>query len=208
MRLFSFDAARQQKFFKLEQDRITSLIYEWLELERELRPSAFEVQETEKSLTIQLEGLNLDITLDRMDKTEDGKTLLIDYKTGAVVSPNKWFDARMEHPQLPLYALQVQTDAVAFANVKPGEYMFKGIANQDNIIPKLESNLSRYNNDIHSWEDLKNFWKTNLNRIAKEFLEGRLEVDPIDVKDTCKYCDQVTFCRKTELLDFASGEEE
>ncbi|MCH7501690.1 MAG: PD-(D/E)XK nuclease family protein, partial [Nitrospinae bacterium] len=145
--------------------------------------------------------------LDRTDKTEDGKTILIDYKTGTVDSPKKWFEERMEAPQLPLYALQVQTDAVAYANVKSGEHKFKGITTQDNLIPKLESNLSKYNQDIHSWEDLKNFWKTNLNGIAKEFLEGHLKVAPLDVKDTCKYCDQVTFCRKTELLASANGEE-
>ena len=114
----------------------------------------------------------------------------------------------MEHPQLPLYALQVQTDAVAYANVKPGEFKFRGIATQDNLIPKLESDFSKYNHDIHSWDDLKNFWKINLNRIAKEFLEGHLKVAPLHAKDTCKYCDQVTFCRKTELLASANGEEE
>ncbi len=208
MRLSPFDPTGQQAFFKLEKDRLTSLIHEWLEMERKLRQNPFEVQETEKSLKIQLEGLNLDITLDRMDKTEGGKILLIDYKTGAVDSPKKWFEERMEHPQLPLYALQVQTDAVAYANVKPGEFKFRGIATQDNLIPKLESDFSKYNHDIHSWDDLKNFWKINLNRIAKEFLEGHLKVAPLHAKDTCKYCDQVTFCRKTELLASANGEEE
>ena len=81
------------------------------------------------------------------------------------------------------------------------------MSREDNIIPKVYSNLSKENSDLITWDDLLAFWKRGLNGLAGEFLEGHLKVAPLDVKDTCKYCDQVTFCRKTELLASANGEE-
>ncbi len=202
----SFDADQQSAFYELEQERLTSLILEWME--KDLERSAFEVLKTEEPDEIQLDGLILKIKLDRMDKTPEGKIILIDYKTGRINPPDKWFEDRMEDPQLPLYALQVPADAVAYANVKRGEYKYKGIAVQDNLIPRLESDLSRYNPDLHSWKELSLYWKENLSRTAQEFLAGHLKVDPLNAPDTCRYCDQITLCRKTELLNPFNGEAE
>ena len=206
MQAFALGGSRQRRFYVLESERLVSLIREWMEKELE-RPS-FEVLGTEELREVQFDGLNLKLKLDRVDKTPNGKFILIDYKTGQAAPPTKWFEDHIQEPQLPLYALQIPTDAVAFANVRRGEYKFKGVAAQDDIIPPLKSDYSKHNPDIQSWDRLKTFWKDNLTRTANEFLEGRLEVDPIDGEDICRYCDQITFCRKTELLNHISGNDE
>ncbi len=155
-----------------------------------------------------MDGLPLKIKIDRIDQTLDGKTILIDYKTGHVQNLKKWFGERIEDPQLPLYSLEVKADAVAFANIRKGDSRYRGLSREENIIPKVGSNLSKENSDLETWNDLLAFWKRGLNDLAGEFLKGRLKVAPVHVKDTCRHCDQVTFCRKTELLTSANGEEE
>lgn len=205
MRFFKLDTKRQKVFFELERERLTTLIHQWMEYERER--SHFEVLDTESEKIIHLDGLPLKLKVDRIDQTRDGKTILIDYKTGHAQNLKKWFGERIEDPQLPLYSLEVKADAVAFANIRKGDSRYRGLSREDNIIPKVYSNLSKENSDLEHWDDLLAFWKRGLNGLAGEFLQGHLKVAPLDVKDTCKYCDQVTFCRKTELLASDNGEE-
>ena len=98
-----------KRFFGIEQERLTQLIHEWMEYERERRH--FEVLDTESKKTVQLDGLSFKLKVDRIDQTPDGKTILIDYKTGLVPNLKKWFGERIEEPQLPLYSMEVNADA-------------------------------------------------------------------------------------------------
>ncbi len=202
----AFDTRRQHAYIELEQERLTTLIHEWVECERER--SAFAISDLECEKILQLDGLSLKLKVDRIDRTADGKTVLIDYKTGAVQNINKWFGERIEDPQLPLYSLEIPADAITFASIRRGDTRYRGLSREDNLVPKVRSNFSRQNPDLETWDDVLAFWKQGLNDLASEFLEGRLRVEPLHVKDTCKYCDQLTLCRKTELWASPDGEEE
>jgi ATP-dependent helicase/nuclease subunit B len=206
MRIFKLDTERQKIFFEIERQRLARLICEWMEYERER--SHFEVMDTEGEKKIDLNGLPLKLKVDRIDRTPDGKIILIDYKTGLVQNLKKWFGERIEDPQLPLYSMEVKANAVAFANIRKGDSRYRGLSDEENTIPKVSSNLARENPELETWDDLRSFWKIGLNQLAEEFLQGRLSVSPLHDDDTCKYCDQITFCRKTELLNPANGEEE
>jgi probable DNA repair protein len=206
MQSFELDSKNQSVFFGIEQERLTHLIDEWMEYERKRDP--FEVYATEDEKTVQLAGLPLILRVDRIDQTTDGKTVLIDYKTGAVTNLKKWFGERIEEPQLPLYFMELDADALVFANIRRGDSRYRGLSREENLIPKVSSNITKERPELETWDDLKNFWNTGLNQLAGEFLQGRLTVAPLHDSDTCKYCDQPTLCRKTELLNFQIGEDE
>ncbi len=109
---------------------------------------------------------------------------------------------------MPLYSLTVQADAVAFAILHKGKSCYKGLAREEGLIPKVKSNITKECPELEHWEDMKEYWKRQLHQTAKEFLDGDLRVDPISERETCKYCDQKTFCRKTELLAYTNEEDE
>jgi len=206
MQTFEFDTNTQSVFLGIEQERLTELIHGWMEYERER--SDFEVLAVESEISIKLNDLPLTLKVDRIDQTADGKTVLIDYKTGLVTNLKKWFGERIEEPQLPLYSLKVNVDAIVFANIRKGSFRYRGLSHEENLIPKVTANIIKEHPDLETWEDLKDFWKNGLNLMAKEFLDGYLHVSPLHDDDTCKYCDQLTLCRKTELLTSNNGEEE
>jgi probable DNA repair protein len=206
MRLFNLDTEKQKTFLELERERLTYLIHEWTEYERER--SHFKILDTESEKTIHLDGLPLKLKVDRIDQTQDRKTILIDYKTGLIPNIKKWFGERIEEPQLPLYSMEVDADGIAFANIRKGSSRYRGLSHEEGLIPRVESNLAKENPELETWDDLKTFWKTGLNQLAGEFLQGDLRVSPLHDNETCKYCDQVTLCRKTELLNPQNGEDE
>jgi len=206
MKASAIDVYGQSAFFELEKERLSTLLHEWMEYERERGSFRIRVLESEQSLN--LEDLTLTIKVDRIDESEDGKTTIIDYKTGANQKLKNWFGDRIEEPQLPLYSLIVPADAVAFAILHKGKSGYKGLSCGDSLIPGLESNISKKFPEVKQWDDLKQYWKLHLHHTAQEFLNGVSRVDPISEKETCKFCDQKTLCRKTELLNHFDGEDE
>jgi len=206
MKEFKFDTKAQSVFLDIEQERLTQLIDEWMEYERER--GQFKILSTESEKVIHLEGLPLKLQVDRIDQTPDGKTILIDYKTGLILNLKKWFGERIEDPQLPLYSMEVNADAIAFANIRKGNSRYRGLSRDEDLIPRVSSNITKEQPELETWDDLKNFWKAGLKQLANEFLMGNLSVTPLHDSDTCKYCDQLTLCRKTELLTSNSGDKE
>ena len=81
--------------------RLTRLVTEWLEFERER--VEFSVARTELDVSRSIAGLTLKLRLDRIDRLNDGSLLVIDYKSGNV-SSKLWEMPRPEDVQLPLYA--------------------------------------------------------------------------------------------------------
>jgi probable DNA repair protein len=206
MQEFDFDTNTQSVFLDIEQERLTHLIYEWMEYERER--GQFKILGTESEIVINIEGLPLKLKVDRIDQTPDGKTILIDYKTGLILNLKKWFGQRIEDPQLPLYSMEVNADAIVFANIRKGNSRYRGLSRDEDLIPRVSSNIIKEHPELETWGELKNFWRTGLNDLAKEFLQGSLSVAPLHGNDSCKYCDQLTLCRKTEHLSSNNGEEE
>ena len=206
MRLFNLDTERQRYFYKFECERLISLIHEWMEYERER--SHFNVLDTESEKTIHLNGLPLKLKVDRIDQTQENEFILIDYKTGAIQNIKKWFGERIEEPQLPLYSMEISADGIVFANIRKGSSRYRGLSHKENLIPGVESNITKEIPELTTWDELKTFWRNGLNQLASEFLQGELKVSPLHDNETCKYCDQITLCRKTELLNIQHGETE
>jgi RecB family exonuclease len=155
---------------------LTGLLIDWLDVERQRAP--FRVSAREDAREVEIGGLRIKTRIDRVDELPDGRQVIIDYKSNAP-SLNSWEGDRPAEPQVPLYAARCATHVAAalFANLRPGELKFTGIAD-DKLAEKVRE------------------WNTTLEKIAVEFAEGRAEVDPR--KGACDNCRLTPLCRISE----------
>lgn len=160
-----------EKLQEIERGRIHRLISEWLEIEKERK--SFTVKSCEEQQKIDIAGLPLTISRDRVDIV-DGKEFYLDYKTGGDVSPATWSKEIIEQPQLPIYAVYGEKDSIgaAFAHVRAGEHALIGFADVDDI-GKGVQHVSKMRGDVpNDWDSLREVWKERLEFLATEFLEG------------------------------------
>jgi len=188
-----------QSYFELEGSRLQNLLMEWLAVERQR--SDFIVIAREEKIPLQLEQLTLSLRADRIDELPDGARFIIDYKSG-VSSPQDWLGERPAKPQLPLYGLATQETVagLAFAQVRTRECKYAG-AGQTDVAPGVQSDIERLVKNkmpVKDWEDLAGRWRDDLERLAREFIAGQAQVDPL--KDSsCNYCGLQALCRVGEL---------
>ena len=184
-----------------EKPRFISLLLEWLELEA-ARPTEFSVIEREEQGVAEYAGIRFRYIIDRLDMLVDGRTAIIDYKTGNVAR-NDWLGERIKDPQLPLYALahdekkRTPTSGIVFANVVRHDPKFVSLCEADII---KQGGWAIKEED--EWREHRAKWPELFTRLAKEFLAGEAQVNPIDVK-TCDYCDLASVCRVSQLRNEA-----
>lgn len=191
------------RFSVLEKQRLRLLMREWLQLERQRR--SFSVIACEQQHNFVFADIEVHTRIDRIDKLDDGRHVIIDYKTGDV-SINAWFDERPDEPQLPLYAITSREElaAIVFAKVKRGESMFVGVADGEDIIPAVRPFAqTRHAQALENWQGLLGGWKQTMAQLAGDFRHGKAEVRPKNV-NSCRYCDLQAFCRIYEITDNAT----
>ena len=188
------------QFILLEKQRLNSLIHEWLILEKQRQP--FDVVACEKKHNFNFNDIEVHTRIDRVDKLDDGRHVIIDYKTGEV-NASAWFDDRPEDPQLPLYAITTKAAlaAILFARIRRGESMFVGVADGEGIAPAVKNYEDTPYLDEHgNWSDLLEAWSEVMSNIANDFRMGDARVEPKN-STTCRYCDIHAFCRIHEKND-------
>jgi len=192
----------QPHFVELEVERVSALLENWLALE--LMRTDFEVILQEKSESVTIGGLELNIRIDRMDRVEGGQRILIDYKTGQY-SIADWFQERIQEPQLPLYALKFSPDAIAYAPVRKGEKPpgYKLVARNPSLVTALCGGKS---SPCTGWREKMDLWRDRLTALADEFLAGRLSVAPFKRSKTCRNCGLNSLCRIEEIDSMISQE--
>lgn len=192
---------------RLEQGRLQRLLQGWLDLERQ-RPAGFSVLACEQPHQIRLQGLRIDTTLDRLDQLADGRLLVVDYKTGGVVSTASWAGERLLEPQLPLYAAMLQYPAgpvagVAFAHVRLRDPKWHGLAADAAVLPGLpwlDQPRVRQRFDAQRfahWPQVLWHWQARLQDLAQEVLDGVAAVR-VDDEDTLRYCEVLPLLRLDE----------
>jgi ATP-dependent helicase/nuclease subunit B len=207
-------------YMELEEIRLVRLISEWLQFEKARAP--FTVEQTEARRTVTIEGLSMNLRLDRVDRLVDGSSLVIDYKTGAV-DPKSWDLPRPDDLQLPLYkvfgleTLQPSlfdsyggpaSGGLVFAKVRAGDTCFAGrvVDAKKTIDPNLTGNSGLVRRKLTGLDESE--WKTYIERLAEDFIHGRAEVDPRDYPKTCERCGLQSVCRIQEPENRARVEEE
>ncbi|HTX77922.1 MAG TPA: PD-(D/E)XK nuclease family protein [Terracidiphilus sp.] len=189
------------EYLALEERRLARLIAAWLEYER--TRVEFHVAETEVNKPVSVAGLPLRLRLDRLDRLNDGSFLVIDYKTG-VVSDRAWELPRPEDLQLPLYAgygldAEQAVGGLAFARVRAGKEMgFAGRIGDalGTLKPSLGARSPLVTRPFQA--DQLMDWRKEIEKLARDFIEGRADVDPRDRRKTCERCDLHALCRIQE----------
>jgi len=190
-------------FTRIEKQRLHHLMLYWLDLELQRAP--FKVIETEREITIHISGVNAHLFIDRVDELENGRQMVIDYKTG-LVSPTDWFGERPNDPQLPLYSIASGNNlsAVLFAQIKTGDVKFNGVVEEQGLIPNLPpTRKGLLKETTEQWPKVLTNWNTVLNSLATDFVQSHIDVDPKEGEMTCRkiYCELSPLCRINELLE-------
>jgi ATP-dependent helicase/nuclease subunit B len=191
-----------KRFRSMEIQRLSALIQDWLELEKQRMP--FSVIGTESKALLSLAGLTIDLRRDRVDQLQDGSVAIMDYKTGKPGSlPWKDESGRPDEPQLPLYALASEqpVSALLFGKIKTGDSALIGIADtQISIAAKTRGFDITLANESPTLEQRIDTWRIELTQLAQAFRAGDAAVDPKKT-GTCQYCHLAGLCRKNEILD-------
>lgn len=191
------------RFAEVEKGRLARLARAWLEMEREARGDDFAVVAVEDKRNMVIGPLTLRGKLDRVDELEDGRRIVIDYKSRAEPA-SAWLGERPDAPQLPLYLIATEADAaaIAFAQVRAGDMRFAALAADETLLPVAKSLP-----DI-GWEAQVAEWRKVLAQLATQFAAGEAAVQPKHPQKTCRNCDAQLLCRIHERLGGMAPEQE
>jgi ATP-dependent helicase/nuclease subunit B len=163
--------------------------------ELESRRAPFRVRDIEYPTSVQLAGARLDLRIDRVDALEEGGLAILDYKSGTHKTMD-WYGERLSHPQLVAYLVALDEDvrALATVNVAARDVGFHGIAVSAGLLPKLKPAAAQEGTQgSDAWVQSRHFWKSRLEALVRDFLDGRAAVDP--APGACRYCEVASLCR-------------
>jgi ATP-dependent helicase/nuclease subunit B len=199
----------QQQVIEIERERLTRLILELLELERQ-RSTPFRVTQLEKKNQVTHGGVTADVKVDRIDELEGGGLVLLDYKSGKP-NVNQWDGERPDDPQIPIYATELGSRLVAagFVQINQEEIAFKGYAKEPNVLPFTVLNfrtMSEKRRPAPSFDEMLQGWRETLDKLGSQFRTGQAAVDPKNRKKTCEHCHLGMLCRVNEARPELSEE--
>ncbi len=176
----------------LELGYLTQVLMDWLALEA-TRP-AFKIFALEQEIHAVFAGHTWRLRVDRIDQLDDGRLLLIDYKTGST-SVSRWKSEELTEPQLPLYlvAHAAPIDAITFAEVSSKQLRMIGLSKAEMNLGKLGV-LAAHEN----WDELKSDWQKVLEQVTHDFVISDAKLDPLEGATTCQQCGLQAFCRVFE----------
>ncbi len=205
-------ACMPRRYLELEETRLIRLLCEWLDYESARKD--FVVAAAESDRSVGLHGLCFNVRLDRIDRLNDGTILVVDYKTGNV-SPNMWNLPRPENVQLPIYAafaldpVAEPLGGLAFANVLAGEnklgFVGRAFSANTTLLDGLHPLTALARNPLTAEDVLA--WRKYVGQLARDFIEGRAEVDPREYPKTCKSCGLPVLCRVHESRSRVESED-
>jgi len=190
------------RYLELEATRLINLVTEWLHYES--ARMAFTVAATEVDAQASIDGLKLNVRLDRIDRLNDNSLLVIDYKSGAV-SPSAWDLPRPDDVQLPLYAGFALEDGPAsagglvFAQIRAGkskEFLGRVKNARGTLIAQLGAQKALVKRPLT--DDEMRRWRGYIEKMAHDFHAGHAEADPRKYPETCERCGLQALCRIQE----------
>lgn len=189
-----------KRFTALEKERLNLLVLAFLTIDS--KRTSFTVIGREEKLVCTISGIELKTYADRIDRLDDGRLVIVDYKTGEPKIAD-WFTERIAEPQLPLYSVAVEKKVagVVFGQVKKGSVKYLGVAADAHIIPGAKGPEAKRSvmEDFSSLDDVIDLWKGKIELLADEVRQGIATVSPVSVHTSCQYCDLGPMCRIGEI---------
>jgi hypothetical protein len=182
------------------------LVMAWLNDVEKAREMGFSVQAVERKQTIPIDSLSITLTVDRVDQLEDGRLVVLDYKTGGNIDFKSWANTNIAEPQLPIYAAflmgDAQVAAVCFAKVLLEKAGYAGISTSKGVLQGatlLEESRGRRifaAAEFPNWPSVIAHWKNRITATAQAIKAGDAAVKFENEK-------QLTYCEVLPLLRLA-----
>lgn len=188
---------------------LVDLVASWMRYERSARTVAWEVDSREQDDSATFppgvpEPLTIRFRADRIDRSDDGGLVVLDFKTSATPkSPSLWNGERPKDPQLPLYLALLESrgervDGIAFANLAARDAcVLHGLAAGE-YGERFRPPGRKTTRSAADWHAKVEEWRTVLAGIAAGYLAGDVRVDPREAA-VCKNCGAQAFCRVAEI---------
>jgi len=185
---------------ELECQRARAVLASWLDMEAQRLP--FAVALVEKEHQWQRGALTLKLRLDRIDSLEDGRNVIVDYKTGVTAAKPEpdWSRSRPVNVQLPFYASVLAEAAggdvagLVLAQVHARQVAAQGLADEDLGMPGVTlASDSKYFDGL-SWPQIRERWRVAIEALADEYVAG-YAANVAYRRDDLKYCDALPFLR-------------
>lgn len=171
-----------RQLIRLEQQRLCGLLMLWMEYEKS-RSLPFTVVAFEHRTEVDVFGVPLTVTLDRVDMVEKTETetfyLLDDYKSGATMTFNALNAQSLKEPQLPIYATCVTPQQIGVPSI---DGITLSLINSKRMAMHTRSAHTAHliegkpgKNDVatpSAWEGQVDAWKGSLTAMAGGFLCG------------------------------------
>ena len=178
-----------KRIIRLEQNRLTTLTIDWLELEK-TREYEFEVLGFEEKHEIVVGEVPVTVKIDRRDRVffDKDKTkfadVVLDYKTGSVIRFKGLNAQSLTEPQLPIYATQIDFKAVAgieisgvaLAQVNSAALGFHVRSDFASQLCPSKGQKSGVDNPV-AWAQQTEAWDTALQEMAAGFMAGNAVIE-------------------------------
>lgn len=200
------DAARRLSAVSLaaERARLQRALREWLACES--GRSGFVVGALERQVELVYGGFRIGTRIDRIDRLDDGRLLLIDYKSSRL-EVSGWGQPRIASPQLPLYGVLL-TEAeglpvagLAVAVVRSGEMEIAGIVDDPAAaagkLAATGSGRGKLVRNFNGWEGLYRHWKSAIDALLAEVAAGEAP-NRVWHRNALDYSPAVLALRRTE----------
>jgi ATP-dependent helicase/nuclease subunit B len=184
----------------IEQERLCRLLDEWLVAVELERPAEAATVVTEELRRAECGGLQLATKIDRRDHLADGRSVILDYKTGQT-DLGELLGERLLAPQLPLYAVTAAADGlagVAIGQLRPGDCSLKGVARDEDLfagVGAFAGSRAALRSGLEDWSALLERWRAALDDLGRQTLAGHAAVDPVSRQQACRSCDLAALCR-------------
>ena len=174
-----------------ERLRLRGLITALLTQELKRAESAeFTPVELEATHDCELGGFPLRVRMDRLDRLDDGRVIVLDYKSGAAQTFRP-LDERPRQAQLLAYALLASgtVAGVAAVHLAPDRVQWRGAAAEPSLLPGLRPPRT----PTAPWPQLMQHWRRVVEGLVQDFTAGKSSVDPLP--GVCESCQLPAFCR-------------